>query len=253
MCLIAVRWRLGRTHLLLASNRDEFHARPTDPAGWWQPAGAARPVFGGRDRQSGGGWLACTAGGRMAAVTNVRRMVPPDPRAPSRGALVAGFCTTDDPAETFAAKLAAEAMRYAGFNLLLCDGESLWYLSNQDGFQARPLDPGLYALSNASLDTPWPKSERLRAAMASALPPYETLFDALADDRPAPDEALPDTGVGLEMERMLSPPFIRGLRYGTRASTLVAIRQDGRIEFEERRFGAGGSAAGTTRQVLEVA
>lgn len=248
MCLIGLRWRQPGARLLLASNRDEFHARPTDPAGWWSADNGHR-LYGGRDRQSGGSWLAATAAGRIAAVTNIRRLQTSPPDAPSRGALVADFCAGSLTPLDYARALADGAERYAGFNLLLCDGQTLVYASNGHGYHIAELAPGIHTLSNADLDTPWPKTERLRAALAQPADD-EALFTALADPQPPADDALPDTGIGRAMERWLSPPFIRGDDYGTRASTLIRLGEDGSLHVEERRFGPGGIAAGRSRQAL---
>ncbi|TXH04807.1 MAG: NRDE family protein [Nevskiaceae bacterium] len=250
MCLIALSWRAHpRYELALAANRDEFHHRPTAPAAWW----ADTPeVFGGRDLSQGGGWLAASRKRRLAAVTNVRRMVPPDPQSPSRGALVADFMRSTQSAAEFARRLRGRADAYAGFNLLLYDGDTLLYATNHDGFRSERLEPGIHAVSNATLDTPWPKLLRLRGTLqdwsARAQDDDDTLFAALADDRRADDAELPDTGVGLEMERFLSPPFIRGPHYGTRASSVIRIDGDGVLHFAERRFAANGAPGGETRE-----
>lgn len=243
MCLIGVAYRPHG--LVLAANRDEFHERPSAPASSWPDAPA---VFGGRDLKSGGSWLAVSARGRLAAVTNVRRMVPPNPAAPSRGALVAGFVRGSASAAQYAEALRADAARHAGFNLLLYDGRELLYVDNHPEFEAAAVTPGVHVVSNDQLDTPWPKSLRLRAVLERTTEPA-ALFEALADRRPAADAELPDTGVGLEMERLLSPPFIVSARYGTRCSTVVRIA-GGAIEFEERRFDAAGRPAGATRERL---
>lgn len=250
MCLISLNWRAHpRYKLVLAANRDEFHHRPTAAAGWWADA---PNVFGGRDLSQGGGWLAASTHRRLAAVTNVRRMVQPDPNAPSRGALIADFMRNTQSAAEFAKRLRGRADAYAGFNLLLYDGETLLYATNHDGFHSERLTPGIHAVSNAALDTPWPKLVRLREHMSqwSMQGQHDdgALFDALADDQTAPDSALPDTGVGLELERFLSPAFIRGPQYGTRASTVIALGTDGTLQFSERRFGPNGIAAGETRE-----
>jgi uncharacterized protein with NRDE domain len=246
MCLIAFAWRSDARHeLIVAANRDEFHARPSAPAGWWDDAPR---VFGGRDLRSGGGWLAVSRDGRLAAVTNVRRMVPPNPAAPTRGALVADFLRGTASARDYAASLAARAAEYSGFNLLLYDGRELWYVDNHPEFEAQPVAPGVHVVSNDQLDTPWPKSLRLKTALERTAA-RDALFAALADRRPARDDELPDTGVGLEMERMLSPPFIVSAGYGTRCSTVVAIGAGG-IDFSERRFDASGALAGQTDQHL---
>lgn len=250
MCLISLSWRAHpRYELVLAANRDEFHDRPTAAAGWWADA---PDVFGGRDLSQGGGWLATSRQRRLAAVTNVRRMQQPDPNAPSRGALIADFMRSSQSAAEFAKRLRVRSDAYAGFNLLLYDGETLLYATNHDGFHSERLTPGIHAVSNAALDTPWPKLVHLRECMSAWTTQAQTdddaLFSALANDRIAADEALPDTGVGLELERFLSPAFIRGPQYGTRASSVIALGTDGLLQFNERRFGPGGAPAGETRE-----
>ena len=250
MCLISLSWRAHpRYELVLAANRDEFHDRPTAAAGWWADAPG---VFGGRDLSQGGGWLAASRQRRLAAVTNVRRMVQPDANAPSRGALVADFMRGTQSAAEFAKRLRGRAEAYAGFNLLLYDGNALIYATNHDGYCSEKLEPGIHAVSNAALDTPWPKLVRLRQRMQrwheQPAPSPDELFSALADAEVAADAALPDTGVGLELERLLSPAFIRGPQYGTRASSVLLLAADGELQFNERRFGPNGSALGETRE-----
>lgn len=242
MCLIGLKYAGGDTRLLLAANRDEFHDRPAAAAAWW-PSGT---IFGGRDLRAGGSWLACRADGRLAAVTNVRGMNGLS-GARSRGELIARFLDGDEAAADCAAALRADAADYGPFNLLLYDGSALHYAANAPRWQSRTVPPGVHAISNGELDAPWPKVERLRAAVTEAHD-NTGLFAALADENPATDDDLPDTGVGLEMERMLSPPFIRGARYGTRASTVVRIGGDGSIDFEERRFGPDARPDGVTRE-----
>lgn len=249
MCLIACAFHAyPNATLVVAGNRDEFHDRPAAAADHWQDA---PQVIGGRDLTAGGSWLA-VAPGRLAAVTNVRRMDRPNPDAPSRGDLVARFVTGTESAAAAAAALLPEAHRYAGFNLLLWDGAALHYLSNRIEPCHRVLGPGIYGLSNAALDTPWPKVAGLRAQLHEAArhaAPTHTLFTALRDERRPDDTDLPDTGVGQEMERFLSPAFIRDRRYGTRASTVVTAGPTG-IELIERAFGPEGVPLGERR--LEV-
>ncbi len=255
MCLIALALDAHpRYRLVLAANRDEFHDRPTAPASYWDDAPR---VFGGRDLRQHGSWLALDTGGRWAAVTNVRRMVPANPEAPSRGGLVAEFVRGDTGAHDYAADLAVRAGRYAGFNLLVGDAQRVTYVTNQPGgYRSQVLSPGVHAVSNATLDTPWPKLVRLRRTLTqwceradhSVLP----LFEALADTAAATDAELPDTGVGLELERFLSPTFIRGGEYGTRASTIIAVTRDGVARFHERRFGSLGQEQGETVETLQL-
>ncbi|MHA7834553.1 MAG: NRDE family protein [Algiphilus sp.] len=249
MCLIGLQWRDAGYRLRIAANRDEFHARATAAADWWPTEvtdGAL--IFGGRDLKAGGGWLACTPEGRFAAVTNVRGTTATAAQY-SRGMLVSRFLRGSSTPADFLSQLAPDAARYAGFNLLVSDGDSCCYASNTPAWHQRSLSPGVHVVSNADLDTPWPKTERLRKALESNSD-EAALFRALADEEPAEDAALPDTGVGLEMERFLSPPFIRGRHYGTRASTIVTWSGDGPIRFEERCFAADGIPAGSGRTLL---
>ena len=254
MCLIAVAWRAHpRYRLALIANRDEFHARPSAPA-------AADPhhpdVFGGRDLQAGGSWLLVEAHGRLAAVTNVRTGPQPEARPRSRGALVRDFVAGHGDAAGLAA-LAPGAAAYGPFNLLAWDGAALWFAGNHPAFASHAVAPGVHAMSNGAFDAAWPKSGHATRALsdwldsplarADALVPASLapLFAALADTTPAPDAALPDTGVGLALERTLSPPFVRGDRYGTRCSTVVLVEEDA-IVFVERRFGPQARVLGDT-------
>jgi uncharacterized protein with NRDE domain len=240
MCLIAFAWNSHpRWRLLLAGNRDEFHARPSAPLARWSD----QPILGGRDLEAGGTWLGVTDEGRCCVVTNVR-----DPRDPqhgaSRGLLATDYLTGPDDAAMHAQKLLGTAADYRPFNLLTFDAAHAFYIGNRPEPRAQPIAPGVHGLN-----TPWPKTRtlmrRLQAWMdAGHEDDFSPLFDALADERQAPDDTLPDTGVGLERERWLSSAFIRGEHYGTRASTIVAIGYDGSGRVVERRFGPAGSFGG---------
>ena len=254
MCLIGIAWRVHpKFELVIAANRDEFHARPSAGAAAWKDYPY---IFGGRDLKQKGSWLAVSKSGRLAAVTNVRRMATPDPGSPSRGKLVAEFLQGSDSAADYAARLKDEAENYAGFNLLLYDGAELRYVNNHPGFEDAPVAPGLHVLSNAQLDTPWPKSQRLRLALETwTRDKWESpapLLKALADRAPAAEADLPHTGVSPTLERMLSPPFIVSPSYGTRCSTVVTLESK-RIEFVEKRFDAQGLFAGESVETLPVA
>ena len=258
MCLIAVAWRVHpRFALALIANRDEFHARSAAAAG----ADAERSdIYGGRDLQAGGSWLLASTRGRLAAVTNVRAGRQGDTAPRSRGALVRGFVADDAAADAWLANLAADASDYGRFNLLAWDGARLAFAGNHPQFSTHAVAPGVHAMSNGAFDAAWPKSGHATRALqawldspasqatidAAALAP---LFTALADTTPAPDAALPDTGVGIELERALSPPFVRGERYGTRCSTVVLVADD-TITFVERRFGPDALPLGETAAVL---
>lgn len=245
MCLIGFAWQAHpRWRLVLVGNRDEFHDRPAAPAGWWPDAPG---VFGGRDLQAGGSWLAIDRRGRLAVVTNFREPgAPPGPR--SRGDLVAGFVGSGQSPERFAGEIGAKGDQWSGFNLLMFDlvaqaaTSGARYLSNRttDGKTGgETIEPGVHGLSNHLLNTDWPKVRLLRERLASALsgPALESeLFEALADDRIPDETTLPDTGVGAERERMLAPAMIRANGYGTRASTVVLVDHDGAVEFVERSW-----------------
>lgn len=257
MCLIAFAWRShARYPLAMIANRDELHARPAARAGFHPDD---RQVFGGRDLQAGGSWLLLSTQGRIAAVTNVRVGRNPETAPRSRGALVADFVRdTRSPAD-FLDALAGQATEYGRFNLLVSDGESLHFASNHPDYAHAPVAPGVHRLSNGPLDADWPKARRAERALQDWLKNpvsgespagLRPLFSALADTLPADDDELPDTGVGLELERLLSSPFIAGHDYGTRCSTVVLVGERD-AHFVERRFGPGGGLfLGETRQVL---
>lgn len=230
MCLIVFAWKLvPGVPLLAAGNRDEFYDRPAAPAGWWEDN---PQIYAGRDLRGGGTWMGINASGRFAAVTNIR--APGDKRddAPSRGELVADFLSNDVSPQAYVDDLAGRAARYNGFNLLVGDREQLvWYSNGQpdDERNGKPLAPGVYGLSNGTLDTPWPKIVRSKAQFASLLcqgAPEDAYFEMLSDTTRASDCRLPKTGVDIEWERILSAVCIESPQYGTRASTVVQMFED---------------------------
>lgn len=238
MCLIVFAWQLvPGAPLVAAGNRDEYYARPAAPAGWWDDHA---DVYAGRDLQAGGTWLGITRRGRFAALTNIRN--PGDRRedAPSRGALVADYLAGALSPTQYVQELRASAERYNGFNLLVGDREQLVWYSNRgdaDERNGKPLAPGLYGLSNALLDTPWPKVVRCKAEFASLLcqgAPDDAFFDMLSDTTVPTDCRLPKTGVSLDMERLLAPVLIRSPEYGTRVSTLVKLYACGSTVLTEK-------------------
>lgn len=248
MCVLAFAWDLHpRFKLLLVGNRDEAYARPSAPLARWADANG---LLAGRDLEAGGTWMGVHEPDRAAVVTNVR-----DPRAAkdgaSRGLLVSDFLRGSATAAADAEKLEAEAARYRPFNLLLFDGNGARFVSNHPDVRAQAIAPGVHGLSNGMLDSDWPKVRRATAALqawmdAGSESDFARLLDAFRDSAPAPDEDLPDTGVGLELERQLSPVFVAGYRYGTRATTLIALDREGGGCIIERRFGQYGVPAGQT-------
>ncbi len=260
MCLLVLAWmRHPRYRLLVAANRDEYHARPSAPlAEWGSPGG----IIGGRDLQADGTWLAVDDRARFGVVTNFREFGRRRRSAPSRGGLVPGFLRQQHSANDFLAALETDAPGFAGFNLLLADGESLWYACNRADQFARALAPGIFGLSNEFLDTPWPKLLRARERFTTLVDAGNTLtedelfaglFDLLADRQQAPDETLPAGDLPRELARVLSAPFVLDATYGTRCSTIVAINDSGRVRIAERRFDAQGMTAGSTEHVLNGA
>jgi uncharacterized protein with NRDE domain len=226
--------------LVVAANRDEFLARPTQAAGFWQDA---PQVLAGRDLLQGGTWLGITRDGRFAALTNFRD--PPAKRddRPSRGHLVSAFLRSKETSTAYVTELAGRAHEYNGFSLIAGQGAQFCYYANLEP-EPRVLAPGLYGLSNHLLDTPWPKVVRGKQALAQVMsadnaPDAERLFAILADREPADEAELPETGVGRERELWLSPLFVRGPEYGTRSSTVLWIDKDGEVTFIERTFQDG--------------
>ena len=251
MCLLLVAYRLHPAYpLVVAGNRDEFHARPTLDADWWQ---GETGVLGGRDLEAGGSWLAINRQGRFAAVTNYRDRERPVGSKTSRGALISDFLASDAGPANWLNSIDAEA--YAGFNLLVADGERLGYLSNRGG-GCRELEPGIYGVANATLDTPWPKVVRTRAAFEAALSKDSVhtsdLLAILGDRRLADPDDLTSGDLLLEDTHALSSPFVLAGEFGTRSSTVLLKRKDGSVLFTEQRFDAAGTATGRSEFSFEI-
>jgi uncharacterized protein with NRDE domain len=256
MCLAAFALNAHpRFPLVIAANRDEFFARPAVPMAWW----ADQPdILAGRDLSAGGTWFGLTRGGRLALLTNVREPGRQNPAAPSRGALVVDWLASSDNASAFAQLLAAG---YNGFNLITADlARNTWHWLSNRAPAPVALGAGIHTLSNAALDTSWPKTVSLRAAMADALRQTADADDlthrllvALADPTPAPDAALPDTGIGLARERQLSPRFIRmpDAGYGTRCSTVLVREAGGTTHVVERSVTPDGRWLAPIRHALD--
>jgi uncharacterized protein with NRDE domain len=237
MCLIAFAWRAHAEYpLVVAANRDEWHDRPASPADWWPDH---PQVLAGRDLKAGGTWLGVTREGRFAALTNFRDPSDRKTDAPSRGSLVSNFLIGMQSAADYLTDLRKTADRYQGFNLLAGDRNSLFYFGSRLG-EILAVPPGVHALSNHTLNEPWPKVESAKSALGAALGAQMSwdarqmaIYELLSNDSTAPDAALPDTGVGLEWERVLSPAMIVTDAYGTRCSTVVAIDNVGLARFIE--------------------
>ncbi|MDI6776787.1 MAG: NRDE family protein [Syntrophales bacterium] len=239
MCLLLFSFRMHpRYPLVLAANRDEDYDRTSAPAAFWSDA---PNLLAGRDLREGGTWFGITKKGRIAALTNYRDPASVKDDVPSRGWLVSDFLRGREEPLTYLQNLAFRADQYNSFSLISGDLSHLYYFSNRDGMFE--LSPGLYGLSNHLLDTPWPKVEQGKEALRSLLfreqgPSPEEIFNILTDRSMPDDESLPDTGVGLEWERILSPIFISSPTYGTRSSLVLMIDRKGHVTFIERIFNA---------------
>ncbi|MGH8138895.1 MAG: NRDE family protein [Steroidobacteraceae bacterium] len=256
MCLLVIAWQAHpRYRLIVAANRDEFHERPTAPLGKWPPPDE---IVAGRDLRAGGTWLAMDRVRRFGVVTNFRELQRPAPNAPSRGHLIPDYLRAGIGAQRYLTGLEPAAARYSGFNLLLADGESLWYASNRTERFARLLRPGVYGLSNESLDTPWPKLQRVRRRFDTWLAApgqcsTAKLFAILADRTQAGvNEELPQTGLSPEWEQLLSSPFVCHPEYGTRCSTVLLLEPAGGLYLAERRFDPQGVPSGETELQLDA-
>ncbi len=246
MCLILLAWQ---THsefpLIVAANRDEFYARRTRPASWW---GQAVSLLAGRDEEAGGTWLGINRRGRVAVVTNVRAPNERNPHATSRGLLVLSALQTSQLMREWVEECVSRAHSFNGFNLIVAEpvpvtargsGSEMMYLSNRLDHGPRRLQAGIYGLSNAFLDTPWPKVTRAVTAFSCQIAQRvstENLLRLMANREIAGELELPSTGIPRDWERVLSAIQIRANGYGTRATTIVTVRRDGLVGFVERTF-----------------
>lgn len=252
MCLILVAWRAHADYpLVLAANRDEFHAREAAPARWWQ----GPDILAGRDLSAGGTWLGIARDGRFAALTNYRDPTIAARAAPSRGELVPATLASTLPVQLRLQQLRRSAASYNGFNLIFSDGERLAVFESVPG-NGRVLGPGVYGLSNHLLDTPWPKLRTAKSALNAAmtrLPDQQPLLELLRDERQADDAQLPRTGVSIEWERLLSSAFIRSPDYGTRCSTILLIDRRGGVRFSEWSWDESGTLSSQVEHRFETA
>ena len=246
MCLVVFAWNVHPEYrLILAANRDEFHERPAQEMHWWpdQP-----DILAGRDLQAGGTWLAAAKGGRFATVTNYREPDGPRGKPRSRGELVSDFVGGNASPGQFSA--AIEGDRYAGFSLLTADSNELSYVSNR-GDKPTSLANGVYGLSNASLDTPWPKLVRARdglsALVSNAAVNESELLRLMEDRQMATAAEVGNDSLPFELARAISAPFILTPDYGTRCTSTLLWSYDEKILLTEKRFDANGNASGESR------
>jgi uncharacterized protein with NRDE domain len=254
MCLIVFAHNCHPHYrLILGANRDEYRDRPSEQAGFWPDA---PHVLAGRDRQAGGTWLGVTTDGKLAAITNYRDPHQQVLDPPSRGTLVAGFLEDQSVTiDKFQQTLNHDGQRYDGFNLLYGTVDDLHYFTNRGG-SSGPITPGIHGLSNHLLDTRWPKvtvaRSRLRELLQFQRVEPEQIFEALSDPTPFEYRSLPDTGIGPERERLLSPIFITDEVYGTRSTTVLLIDRDGGVTFIEQTFDHSRELVATSRNSFRI-
>ena len=259
MCLIVFDWRPDAADgplLTLAANRDEFFRRTADPMHWWAEA---PNLLAGRDLVGGGTWLGMTRDGRFAALTNYRAPHEMRADAPTRGTLVSHWLLGEPSAELtpldYLQRVAQDGEIYNGFNLLIGDWsrrELGWYC-NRSAAPPALLEAGTHGISNAVLDTPWPKLVQKRAELGSMvaadpLVPLERLIELMRDTRLARDDQLPSTGIPLERERVLSAAFIESQEYGTRGTTAVRVVANGALGTHGEHDTHGGHLSATVAE-----
>ena len=242
MCTLAFAFRSFRNYpLIFLGNRDEFYNRPTAPAAFREDA---HDLLAGRDMKYGGTWLGLTRGGRFATVTNYRDLTSKREHSLSRGIMTKEYLLGKDDPLNYLNELASQKDSHNWFNLLVGDINRLYYYSNRSS-KIQRLEPGIYGLSNHLLNTPWPKVNRIKELLRdhlaeSSRPSLENLFEILVNRERAEDDQLPDTGIGLDWERVLSSIFITSPAYGTRNSTVLIIDDKNKVTFAERFFRSEG-------------
>lgn len=249
MCLILFAYQQHPDYpLIMLSNRDEFFSRPSQAAHFWPDE---PNIFAGRDEEASGTWLGVNKNGRIAAVTNFREVTPKQNTSLSRGELTAKFLQSNQRATSYLQDIDNTQHLYSGFNLLVGTIKQLYYYSNRQR-EIIQIPAGIHGLSNSLLNSPWPKVDTGKSALKQQLKQLnrQALIDILLDKQQPSDRILPNTGVGIETERMLASRFIHTEHYGTRAATLLLINQHGHIDFIEQSFLADGSKGKLTQQCI---
>jgi len=227
--------------LIVAANRDEAYGRPTAPAHFWEPEDA--DILAGRDLSQMGTWLGITKQGRFAALTNYRKPDEDATGKQSRGQIIRDYLSSDVYSKNFLESLKKNKNNYVGFNIIIGDQNQLFYYNNIEN-QIEEISPGTHSLSNHFLDTPWPKVTKGRTRLDNYVKNHDfiqsnDLFEILRDSEQADDHQLSDTGIGIELERKLSPLFIKTPNYGTRSSTVLLIDKEDQVTFIERTYKKG--------------
>ncbi|RYM35928.1 NRDE family protein [Brumimicrobium glaciale] len=243
MCLIAFAYKISKEYpLILIANRDEFYDRPTQKAHYWDEE-MQPEILAGKDLKGGGTWFGVSKNGKWAAVTNHRDIENIKEDAPTRGDLIPNFLASAETGEEYLSNLREEASKYNGFNLLVGDEKGLFHYSNITD-EITEIQPGIHGVSNALLNTPWPKLEVAKNELEDKIQKntidQETLFSILKNEKKAVLHQLPNTGLTKELEMAISSIFIDTKGYGTRCSTLLFIDKNGGVKFVERTYNGGG-------------
>lgn len=253
MCTILFSYKSNSVYdLIMASNRDEYYSRPTTPVHFWEDS---PQILAGRDLQNNGTWLGVTKSGRMAAITNFRKPSSLKADAPSRGLLVSNYLNGCESPAQYLEKIQETGPDFNGFNLLVGDTNDLYYYSNMEGC-IRKINPGFHGLSNHLINTPWTKVAKGKKNLIDLVNDNErieseSIFELLSDNTCPPDSELPETGVGIEWERILAPIFIKSDAYGTRSSSVLLINRNGYATYIERTFEPVDPVAGKFKVVTK--
>ena len=258
MCLIVFGYGIHKKYkLILSANRDEFFDRPTAPLNTWEDEPG---IIGGRDLQEMGTWMAFNKKGRFAALTNVRNPASMKLNARSRGDLIAPFLLSDEDPLTYLKEVRNRLKDYNGFNLLAGDLKDIFFISTTDE-KIIKVQKGIHAVSNRTLNTPWVKVETVKEGLRKILvenqidnleiPDIESnLYNMMQNNKIVPDEKLPHTGVGIELERQLSPVFVSMPGYGTRSTSVVLWDNSGNLTFSEITWSENGNRQGYKKMVV---
>ncbi|HCI71013.1 MAG TPA: hypothetical protein DF712_18530 [Balneola sp.] len=239
MCLITFSYKNHPFYkLIVAANRDEFYQRPTRAAQFWTDE-QLPDILAGKDLKANGTWMGVSKTGRWGALTNYRDPSNINENAPSRGDLVLDYLKSDSNERAYLKEIKENGKKYNGFNLLIGGKDSLYHFSNETN-SIKEVQPGIHGVSNALLDTNWPKldhaKKELERVTSNSKFDRDELFEILKNSEKAPDEKLPSTGIPYDWEKAVSSIFIKTDNYGTLCSTLLLVDYEGNAEFTERRY-----------------
>ncbi len=243
MCLTIIARNIdNRFPLILLFNRDESYERPVKGLHAWENR---ENIYAGQDELYGGTWLGINKSGKLGLLTTYRHGVQNNEQLRSRGLLVADYLRNVDMPMQYLDKVSLQYKQYRPFNILCGDLTQLRYYSSVYN-EIITLDAGLYGLSNAFLDTPWPKLTRAKFLFNEMLVKrgfsVEECFKILSDRFQPPDDQLPYTGISFERERCIAPIHVRNLKDGTCSSSVITIDKDKKVKFYEKAYQHSGDS-----------